>query len=654
MPDLTRSAPGPDPWEGMGTLGLPLRARAPAWTACLVLLAFYLGSMSRDLGLYDSPELSLAAVQFGLSHPPGQPLHTWLGWLVSHLPGVPALWGLNALSALSGALCALCAFSLAEQLAPLEGWRAWLAAAVIVVFGTHPALWEPATRVEVYALATAFALWSAARMAALCREPTMDARVLFWPGVSLGLAAGANPYLGAFVALGALPRLTSLWHTGQVSRRAPVFAVAGGLLGLLPYLHVPLVAGRTDAFVWGAPHNWANAVHYFRGLDYGHNREIDAATIISHAADWFPWAQSTGLLLPFALAAVAYGARAFRSLGLSFGLITFGLGLLMFSSNAVWTPDVPDYLCYLLPALWAFTAGAASAASAHWGRHGAVLAGLCAAACLLATPRPWERTRHRDTVARQLAQGVLDEAPPGAIVLVGADHFIAPLLYLQGAEGRRPDVVLVGYGLGSSSWFWEQLSARHPNLAPFALRGPGGREGRIHRFLQAQAERPVLVQTPALARAVGMRVCPGRWLWRARMPCAQGEELEVAARTLARLRGELGTGTPTSPGALAAVALERGEYLWRFGLAQPALTTLLSAVQPALYGKVPALQNAPALQTPLPRWSRPADLGDPARNLMVASSLAHAGGQFEQAVQWLTRAAELQLPEALAAVGAAP
>ena len=43
----------------------------------------------------------------------------------------------------------------------------------------------------------------------------------------------------------------------------------------------------------------------------------------------------------------------------------------------------------------------------------------------------------------------------------------------------RPDVVVLVHGLASSSWFWQNLARLHPELAPFSIRGPGGRDARI-------------------------------------------------------------------------------------------------------------------------------------------------------------------------------
>ena len=125
------------------------------------------------------------------------------------------------------------------------------------------------------------------------------------------------------------------------------------------------------------------------------------------------------------------------------------------------------------------------------------------AAAVLAPPALFGRTRARDTSARLLAAGALAEAPPRAILMVESDHWVWPLLYLQEAEQVRPDVVVLPLGLTSSSWFWRHLQRRHPELAAFDLAGPGGRLGRVRRFVDAQGDRPRAFEHLSMARTLG-------------------------------------------------------------------------------------------------------------------------------------------------------
>ena len=69
-----------DLWALLSNAGRTLRPPDSAWIASCFLALYYCASMSRDLSLYDSGELALAARTLGVGHPPGQPLHTLLGY----------------------------------------------------------------------------------------------------------------------------------------------------------------------------------------------------------------------------------------------------------------------------------------------------------------------------------------------------------------------------------------------------------------------------------------------------------------------------------------------------------------------------------------------------------------------------------------------
>ncbi|HEX2678288.1 MAG TPA: DUF2723 domain-containing protein, partial [Polyangiales bacterium] len=149
-------------------LFLPLRERYSTGCAAFALLAYYALTATHDLSLYDSGELALAAVQLGLGHPPGQPLHTLLGFALAHLPLWTPLFGVALASALPAALTLVPATSLAQSLLGADAPRAVLRLLpwVIALGALGSVLWEPATRVEVYALSTFFAVWAVARLAA--------------------------------------------------------------------------------------------------------------------------------------------------------------------------------------------------------------------------------------------------------------------------------------------------------------------------------------------------------------------------------------------------------------------------------------------------------------------------------------------------------
>ena len=69
-----------------------------------VTLVVYVATLAPDVTLEDSGELITAAAKFGVGHPPGYPLWTMSGFLLSHLfPFGNLAWRMNLLCALFGA-----------------------------------------------------------------------------------------------------------------------------------------------------------------------------------------------------------------------------------------------------------------------------------------------------------------------------------------------------------------------------------------------------------------------------------------------------------------------------------------------------------------------------------------------------------------------
>lgn len=659
---VTQKAPG---WR---TLWLPLDAPGPVWLATAVLAVVYLATMSRDLSFYDSAELALAAVQGGLSHPPGHPLYMMLGWLFAHVPGVPPLLGLNALSAIPAALALVPVASLAQAMAgPRTAARSraeqYGLPALLVILALHASLWEVASRIEVYALAAFFALWAVARTAALLARADRG-RALPWlaPGLALGLCASVNPVIAVLAAVALAPALIAALVRGQERWTGALAFVGGGLAGLLPYVYVPLVAGRRDAFVWGAPTGGEALWRFLTLAEYAHNRYSSLSTIWQHAVDWLPWAAGHGLLplLALGLAAHALWGRA-TGLGRACAPLALGLTLVFIWRTSIYHAEIADYLGYLLLPLCLLAAGVGGL-FARLLRRGEertrlrALAGVLAAALLLAVtlaaPSPLARTRHRDDVARMLARGALEYAPRDAVIVVASDHWVFPIMYLQEAEGLRPDVVVLPRGLSGTSWLWQHLFERHRDLRPFELRGPGGQPARIARFLAANPGRPVLYETWAQAMALGHRpACAGPWLPGDELACARWEPTgDVLTAAVERALDTVAHGAPITDTVLARVAFDRGEILWRLGDAEAALRALRAGVPAAHRPPLPegSLAGVAPLAGPRPPWREDVAIGHYAHNLFLAAILLGQAGIEDGVRSHLDGAAEAGLAEALA------
>jgi len=662
-------------------------ARGSLVVAAAVLL-YYSLTMARDLSFYDSAELAMVAVQGGVGHPLGQPVHTMLGWLVSHLPGVPALVALNFLSALFTALAVVPVVFLLGELAgpdrpdaPVWAQRRALVPAAVGITWLHPAVWENGTRVEVYALGLFFCVWAAAWLSALLSRvgprsvgPSAGARPRghrwFVGGLLLGLAGAVNGFQATVVALALAPAsLLALWSglhgsapprdRGQARARFGLreagLVVLGGLVGLLPYVYVFAAAHRTDVFVWGAPTGGDLLLRYLKGSDFANNRHLGWGDLLSHLAGWLGWAWHHGYAAPIAVGLGVHLASGSRlGAGRVFAPLVFVCTLVVLCANGIFFPDIADYQGYL-----SLPVGLLIGAAMVWGARlatglraprpwlwrlsgGAVLASVTWLV-VSAPPALWLRSRHRDRLARVLAQGALDDAPPRAVVIADSDHWVFPLLYLQEAEGRRPDVVLLPLGLSGASWYWAHLYRRHPDLTRVRLRGPGGRVGRVKRFLAANSRRPVLYESYALAAVLGTPGCPGRWLLRDRNACGYPGGLgpDWLTGALERQVDRLGPGAPTARRVIARVAFERAEVLWRYGLPRQAMRAARAGVFQALRPLSPQEHVDAAGRLgpgPLSPPCRRVLIGTEARNLWLGAQILLRSAHPKAAATYLRAA----------------
>jgi hypothetical protein len=612
--------------------------------ASLLLFAYYAATMSRSISLYDSPALALVAEQFGLGHPFGQPLHTVLGGLAARIPGVDPLIALNGLSALASALTVIPATSFAEALLrPSQGFPEGdprFVAPTVALLGVHPALWEPATRIEVYPLATFFALWAGARFVHAILEPNEGKAPFFSTGLALGLSGSVNIICAAGVAIALLPRWLIAVFRKELSAASFASAVAGGLLGLLPYAYVFLVAGKTDVFVWGAPTNADAILHYFSGKDFAYKGVESFSEWVDHVGEILGWSMSNGLLGVWVVGFAGYALFARkRGLGRFFYNVTWLFFVGFVARNGVFAVDVLDYLGYLAVPTWLAASGTALFVAYLAKRNAWAAAGALSAiiiVLLVATPGPHARTRHLDAFTEDTARAALMAAPQGSIVVVENDSWIAPMLYVQERQRIRPDVVVLAWGLSSSEWYWNFLYRRHPGLQLIELRGPGGRVGRVRRFLEANADRPVQVERVSIAARLGLRVCPSDWMLDSRRRCPEPGGEPALARAAAAALPVLGTGSPGTDGWIALMTLHRGHDLYALGLPRSAVATLLAGVPQieALteldVSTVPA--RVSAMNRPHPSYLPRVALGHPAQNLHYAALIARMTGALDVAI----------------------
>lgn len=529
-----------------------VNVRRAAIAVFVALGALYALTVAPGLTWWDAGELALAADRLGIPHPPGTPVYVLVArsWHLM-LPGVPTVLATNLLSALATAAgCAVLAGWLARSLASTS---AGVAAGVAA--GAMTSIWRNATETEVYALV--LLLVALVLAAADAAGRTRDAR---WRLLSLyGLALGYALHPGVLVVAPAA--LVLAWPVAGPSLRATVEVRARAAWWREPLAALALTVLALSALgmLWlRAPHdpwlNQGNPASFDALRDVLGRTQYAAAGVWPRQSAW--WAQlgmvvqyldwqfalgaspstvptwSRAVLSALALGVLTYGARwhwrrdrrTAAAVGALLAAGTLGAALLLnfrtgwsFSlghllDGAVREARERDYFFsfgFAACGLW-YGLGVRALAVRFGGPSARRARPLMVAGLLAPVLLNWPATTRRSREAalpRAFAQRVLRELPPNAVFVATGDNELYPLWYLQGAEGLRPDVLVVAEPLLPTEWYRAEL-ARRGHLAVGGA-WPGVPAMRVRLLAEAATQgRPVFEAAyadPQLLEALWLR-----------------------------------------------------------------------------------------------------------------------------------------------------
>ncbi len=215
----------------------------PALALAVLLLALYGATFARSIYLEDSPEFVAASHTLSIPHPSGYPTYLVTTKIASLVPFLPTVAErINFVSALWTVAAVLLLYHVLAMLFK----NRLIGFSLSLLFATGPMVWQQATYAEVYALNTFFftlLLWSA-RYYYECKTDKRLYLFFFLYGLSL-----TNHFLPL-----ALAPLLLVWLLKErpLTKRVPAYLKAGGawLLGLVPYLYIPIRSSMDPAFSW--------------------------------------------------------------------------------------------------------------------------------------------------------------------------------------------------------------------------------------------------------------------------------------------------------------------------------------------------------------------------------------------------------------------
>ncbi len=448
-----------------------------------IAAAAYVPTACRTIGFVDRGEFAAVAATLGIAHPTGYPTITLLGHAVVRLSPLRPVVALNLLAALLAAAgVAFLALAFERAIARLEppraagddrspAARAALAGTAALLTATTTVVWKQANGFEVYSFHLALAGFVWWRF--LCWLDAIDA--------ARESGAGGAGRAGAVFALALGVSFTNHLMTGLLApgllaayfateRRWPravldlLPMVPWFVLGLTPYLYLPLRSVAHPALDWGAPETLPRLWAHVTGAEY-RGWLAPGIETFRRQTDWFvaivprDWAW-----LGLGLALLGLGRAARRQARVAWMALLLIVVCVAFAGCYAIREIPPYYLTAVLGIGLLVAAGLSALAD----RVGTRLALAFGVALVLANGALHLREcdESGNVVVEQHVHDLLDPLPRGAVLFTREwDYGFSASWYFQRVERVRPDVCLLSPDLLRRSWYVNALDRNAPALA---------------------------------------------------------------------------------------------------------------------------------------------------------------------------------------------
>jgi hypothetical protein len=441
----------------------------------LVLFIFYYSISFPYPDWLDSPELAAAAARAGIFHAPGSPLAVLLGYLVSFLPAVGKSYSMAAFSPIFAAWGVAAVYQMIRRRISGANKRTMMMEILAILAALPLALAmgvvSQAARCEVYTLAFFFSALAILEIVAIAEDPQLRSGSLPRATFYLGLGFSVHPLIALVVASGLLPYLL------QPQFRADSFAalrraVGFGLLGCSPILLLPLMSRDLMDVRWGALDSFQGWFDFVRGAAFVNTFAKTAAQTseIRFGLACLLLFQATGLALCAAWAISVYvGVRSRCRFTIAMLLISGLSFLTVFSQKEIMLSN-PDLIGYLLPAVLAasiltlksWQRLASAAIDPRFTGLGILLLALLA--IVQQTFLEPVKSSASCSSADRFSRTLLNSVPPQALVVLSDFNLLFYMEYLQIVQQMRPDIFIVYSKQIADPRFYQELSARHPEL----------------------------------------------------------------------------------------------------------------------------------------------------------------------------------------------
>lgn len=416
----------------------------------------------------DTGEFLVAALKLGIPHSPGTPLYPLLGRVFSLLPLAGKVLWVNLMSAFFASVSAVLVYFVvlkvclvSEETRQSSAIAGGLIASLVWAFTNS--LWSYSTVAEVYTLQLAF----------VCGLTYIVLKLHLQEGTNLNLLPlffflyGLSLTNNVTVLLLALAFAVLIWR--------PFFALGAKwktlllllfLLGLTPYLYMPLRSIHNPAIDWGNPETMSQFVWVLTAREFSRNM-LGLKYAVTGGFFTTLWVYLKLLVSDISMSGLILSVIGAVSLFLTSKRI-FLFFAVMYVVNLAYSfafgADL-ELEAYLLPSLLVlvvlFGIGTARLVSFGRKRYGWLIF-----AVVLLTPltmlisRYEERDLKANSYAEKTGSGLISSIDDGAPFFTENTVDLFTALYVQSIMGVRRDVPLIYLPYMKHEWYREQVAQR--------------------------------------------------------------------------------------------------------------------------------------------------------------------------------------------------
>jgi hypothetical protein len=506
------------------------------------LLAFivYLATLAPSFGFVDKGEMAAVAATLGIAHPTGYPTLMLLGYLFTSILPLRDIVALNVMAALltaagAGVLTLLLFDLMSRLIEPEPGSSkkrkkkkkksvattevvsphlcascAGLAALAVALTSTW---WSQGTSFEVYSLHVLMMPLLTWLFLRYLEE--QEARPVGFSrrGALFGLVLGLSFTNHMTTILFAPALLLVFFWTLGIHRKSLgrlLWLVPGFLVGLLPYVWLPVRASMKPMFNWGNPSTLKQFFDHVTGRQYRvwmftnpetfHQQtsyflsrvpsEVAYIGLLLAVAGIFEMARRNAKLALWSLATLAFSLAYLLYAAREYGIIPYALIGLAATAVAVRLAsvarlsvattllfitcvgyaggyDIMEIRPYYFAAVFAI--GLWIGMGFLWLHRTFGVRSTLAAAALLVVMTGLlnfaDSNERGNTLVEDMTVNMLESLPRDALVLSALwDFWVSGSFYMQAVEGLRPDVLVIDPELLRRSWYLDQLHTTYPDF----------------------------------------------------------------------------------------------------------------------------------------------------------------------------------------------